>query len=225
MADLYLFDIDGTLINIHALHVATHVQALEEVVGLSLSPEKIEEKFGNPAPETFRLYLVENGKGDQVDKIPELMKVNQRLFLEELKNHDVPLLPGVDDFLNELAQRGCVMGIVTGNERTRGEAILKHVGIFDRFSVAAYADDGDQRSDIIRAAMTRAQSLSTVDRVVVIGDTLYDIAAAKQAEVIAIGVTTGAHSADQLNDADLVLDSLEKYPLVLEMMDKNKRTQ
>ena len=48
MANLFLFDIDGTLVNLTEVHVQAYLRAYEEVTGFRIPREQILRQFGKP---------------------------------------------------------------------------------------------------------------------------------------------------------------------------------
>lgn len=125
-------------------------------------------------------------------------------------------LDGVHDLLDALRAHEVVVGIATGNVRAGADAKLRAVG-FDpaRFVVGGYGSDSHVRAELVAAAIRRAKEAGEVGEVVVIGDTVHDIAAAKANGAVAIGVSTGSDPADKLAaaGADEVWSSLREIRL------------
>ncbi len=71
-----------------------------------------------------------------------------------------------------------------------------------------FGSDSELRADLVRLARERASDSHADHEVVVVGDTPRDIAAARGAGVRVIAVTTGAHGAVALADADAVVPDL-----------------
>jgi phosphoglycolate phosphatase-like HAD superfamily hydrolase len=82
------------------------------------------------------------------------------------------------------------------------------------FLFGAYGSDSPDRAELTTLAVEKAARLHdslTPDQVYVVGDTPLDIAAAKSAGAISVGVATGHYSTDELGaaGANHVLGSLE----------------
>lgn len=90
------------------------------------------------------------------------------------------------------------------------------------FEIGGYGSDGDTRPPLIRQAWQRAQHKYNrtfqPERVVVIGDTPLDMAAAHEVGVRAVGVATSGSTADQLAaaHADAVLPDLKDTEAVVQ---------
>jgi len=100
-------------------------------------------------------------------------------------------LPGVPDTLHALKAAGHRLGIVTGNVGLFALDKLVHAGIdralFD--GPCAFGDHGRERHHILRTAVARAGG---GEPLVVLGDTVHDLAGAQAAEMPFVGVgTTG----------------------------------
>lgn len=137
-------------------------------------------------------------------------------------------LPGAREAIQELAKApGVVQTVVTGNIRPIAEAKLQAfelAGPID-FEIGGYGSDASDRAMLVHLALQRATNKYAIayppDRVFVIGDTPHDIDGAKANGVMAIGVTSGDSTADELNaaGADAVLVSLEDTQALLQLMD------
>ncbi len=124
------------------------------------------------------------------------------------------LMPGIEAALAALAERDdVVQGLGTGNFRRTGEAKLTYYGIAHFFpgAIGGFGDDHDQRNELIRIGIERLRGEdASVDRVVIIGDTPHDVAAAKANGAYALGVATGKDSVQELLacGADVALEDL-----------------
>src|SRR5579864_4745321 len=92
---------------------------------------------------------------------------------------------------------------------------------FDRFAfpVGAFAEDGSERSELVARALDQIQRLIGENpdpkRVLIVGDTLHDIATARQSGCRVPAVATGAYSLDQLKSENpdmAVQDLLDPRP-------------
>jgi len=103
------------------------------------------------------------------------------------------------------AQREVAVGLGTGNIREGARIKLERVGIYHRFAFGGFGCDAEDRHALIRRGAERGASLLGAPleecRVVVIGDTPKDVAAARAMGAESIGVGTGSFSAEQLEAA------------------------
>jgi phosphoglycolate phosphatase len=89
---------------------------------------------------------------------------------------------------------------------------LRHYGLRDHFRFGGFCDRCVDRAELIAQAVSSARrEAGRVSTVFVIGDTPHDVKAARDNNVIAVGVATGTASEDELAaaGAHLVLRTLE----------------
>jgi phosphoglycolate phosphatase-like HAD superfamily hydrolase len=162
--------------------------------------------------DAFRVHNIEDNFRAQVERFKERYF---RYLETALSETEGALMPGVEPLLAELDGRPDVaMGIGTGNFRHSAEVKLRHYGIRDRFRGGAYADDAEERTDIVRLAVQRlAERTGEVSRALVVGDTPHDVAAAKASGSVAVGVATGDYSQEELrrSGADIAFPDLSDW--------------
>jgi phosphoglycolate phosphatase-like HAD superfamily hydrolase len=94
------------------------------------------------------------------------------------------------------------LGLGTGNMREGARIKLSHAGIYHRFSFGGFGDDSIDRPEILAAGARRGAAQLGFPlqacRVVVIGDTPKDIAAAQAIGAACVAVATGMHSVAEL---------------------------
>jgi phosphoglycolate phosphatase-like HAD superfamily hydrolase len=149
-------------------------------------------------------------------------------YLDELEpalaEVEVEVLPGVHELLAALELRDDVaVGLLTGNVREGARRKLDAVGLgWLAARDGGFAEDGRERDELARAAMARlaAQGVGA-GRVVVIGDTPHDVAAARAIGARAVAVASGWTPRADLaaSRPDLLLDKLAEPRQVLELLD------
>lgn len=208
MSALYLYDIDGTILNAggagrRALNAAFHdefgvADAFAQVTfagrtDLGILREAF-ERAGLPSANERLLEAY----------LPKLKA--------ELSRRTPTVLAGVPAAIDATGQQGH-NALLTGNLRQGAQAKLRAVGLWERFGMGAYGTDAEDRNDLVPVARARAAAAGLVfDRVVVIGDTPADVACARAGGALAVGVCTGWSSRDALAEAqpDALLDDLKQ---------------
>jgi phosphoglycolate phosphatase-like HAD superfamily hydrolase len=98
--------------------------------------------------------------------------------------------------------RGAAVGLGTGNLREGARVKLERVAVWHRFGFGGFGDDHEDRAALIRRGAERGAASLGVPlegaRVVIIGDTPKDVAAAQAMNAESIGVATGSFSTEQL---------------------------
>jgi phosphoglycolate phosphatase-like HAD superfamily hydrolase len=87
-----------------------------------------------------------------------------------------------------------VLGLATGNLEKGAQLKLQSVGLHQHFRFGGYADDGEDRVEIVRAAWRRAQALGATEAVV-IDDAVKGVLAARAVGLPVVGVCTGRRDA------------------------------
>lgn len=215
-AVLVLFDIDGTLV--HGLpegHATAMTSAMRAVWDVPVTPDDVWgiRPAGRTDREIARLVLRGHGVADaDIDAAnAEWMDLACRMHAEVAHLHAPPVAaPDAAAVTAALAGMGAELALVTGNLEAIGRAKVAAAGLGHQFAPGGggFGSDSEVRADLVRLARDRAQAGYTDDQVVVVGDTPRDIIAARAAGVRVIAVTTGAHDAAALADADAVAPHL-----------------
>ncbi|MFJ8881860.1 phosphonatase-like hydrolase [Streptomyces sp. NPDC102402] len=128
-------------------------------------------------------------------------------------------LPGARDAVERLTAEGRTVVLTTGFARTTQDAILAALGWQDLVPLTLCPADAGGRGrpfpDMVLAAFLRTGAVDSVRRIVVAGDTSYDmLSGVRSGAKIVAGVLTGAHAKDQLarNGATHILGSVAELP-------------
>ncbi len=210
----YLFDIDGTLLRSRdRVHYDSFFAAVEHVMGAPLVLDGV-VLHGNTDPgilrDAFRLTAMnEAGWRPHVPAIFHHM--TERVTARQAEM-DLLVMPGVEDALAHLKQKGAALGVATGNIEAIGWIKVTQAGLRDWFTFGGFADDYEVRSDMIRNALALARKAAGPDATVcVVGDTEHDVTAARAHGLPTIAVATGNYSFDELMQArpEVCASSLE----------------
>jgi len=135
------------------------------------------------------------------------------------------LFPGVRELLDQVhAREDCLLGLVTGNIEPCAVIKPRCFDLEGFFRFGGFGSDHPDRAVIARIALDRALHHLPPDaevvRVLLVGDALSDMQAARAVGATAIGVTTGSHEAEELTKAGAhhVVDSLLATERMLELM-------
>ncbi len=102
-----------------------------------------------------------------------------------------PLFPGVAEVLKILSERGLLLAIATAEGRPALQQQLHHHGIAQYFQVLRTASDGFNKPHPQMLWDVIEQVGGSTDKTLMIGDTMADMALAKNAGVDALGVLYG----------------------------------
>ena len=203
---LAVFDCDGTLVDSQTSIIGC-VEAAWRAEGLDPpSAEDIRRGVGLRLDEAIARLAPELPPATQA----RLTDGYRQAFLARRAEETVeePLYPGIHELLDQLEADGWLLGIATGKGRPGLSRTLEVHGLEGRFVTQQTADvaQGKPHPDMLH----RAGRETGVDlqRVIMIGDTSYDILMARNAGVVAVGVAWGYHPIDELRaaGADAIVD-------------------
>lgn len=214
MAVLYLFDIDGTLLRADGAGARAFDRAIEACFAIEDASRGV--RFGGKTDHAIldEILVLRRGEPATAAERERFVATYLPLLDDELaRSPGFRVLPGVVDALDHLAGRGgVVLGIATGNVAAGARSKLRRAGLDGRFALGGYGCDAVVRAELVAAAITRGRAAGAERDVVVIGDTIHDIAAARACAAIAVAVATGSDPKDALGHADVVWDSLDELP-------------
>jgi beta-phosphoglucomutase-like phosphatase (HAD superfamily) len=213
---LIISDMDRTLVDFTSHYVGAYRIAVREAYGIEAQPEP-RRHSGYTQAAVLRMLCEEQGLDAKATEagLDKALQVLSTTVISQLAD-DLRdgLLPGVEEVLGELQRRGHALVLVTGTVSAIAQAILSRTGLERFFPVRACGDEAIARPELLRLAMRRAYEAYGVNtnsgNVVVIGDAITDIKAAKAVGVRVVSVATGHRTARELAEhgADAVLADL-----------------
>ncbi len=189
-----LLDIDGTLLLSNDAQAHAWIDAFREIDYHDISFEQVQPLIGMGGDKL--LANVAPGLKDTEGIGKKITERRSEIFLEEYAPHLRPA-PGARDLLVRLKDAGLTLTIATSAKDKELQALLKAAGIDDLIQHKATSDDAGQSKpdpDIVQAALEES-GLAPSD-VFMLGDTPYDIEAAKRSQVGVIAVRCGGHDED-----------------------------
>lgn len=190
-----LFDLDGTLIDTIELIVSAAMNAFASRTGPSPSEAEIRDTIGRPLTTTFGPWLVDD------NDLPFLISKYREYQLE---HHDrlTSAYDGIVDAVAGLDAAGCAMGIVTSKVGFMAERALAHTGLAPYMRCIIASDSTTKHKPEPEPVLLALERLgSSAGDAMYVGDSPYDMQAARAAGVHALGVAWGAFSAQRLFDA------------------------
>jgi len=210
---LYLFDIDGTLLHARRSGRIAFDAVFAAQHGIADACDGM--KFGGKTDPALidELFVARFGRPASAREHEAFLEAYLPLLRKGLANHGVEVIGGVAEALAYLAARSDVLlGVATGNVRAGAEAKLTAAGLHTHFSLGGYGSDSHVRAELVAAAIARGRERGALREVVVVGDTVHAIAAARACGAVACAVATGSDPAEALAGADAVFASLAELP-------------
>ena len=199
--DAYLFDIDGTLLRSRdRVHFDSFASTLRQVMGFEVSLEGI-PLAGNTDTSILREACERAGIPASVVEQQVETILSGMCHSVAGRRHEMhpELMPGVEETLRYLAERGAALGVATGNLEMIGWIKIERAGIREWFRFGGFSDSFPIRSELIGDAARKARELAGAEATVcVVGDTPRDIEAAHANGLPVIAVATGHFSFEDL---------------------------
>lgn len=197
----YLFDIDGTLLRSRdRIHFDSFYSSVRTVMGHDIVFDGVTFS-GNTDPgilrDAFRLAQLDDTHWQpHLPKVLEAMRLEVTSRRSEMK---LVKMPGVDEMLAYLKGKGAALGVGTGNLESIGWLKIEVAGLRHWFEFGGFSDSHAVRSDMIAHAKCEAHNHAGKEATVcVVGDTPFDISAARANGLPTIAVATGHFGFDQL---------------------------
>jgi pyrophosphatase PpaX len=193
-----LFDLDGTVIDSGAIILASMRHAAETVIGGSYTDEQLLAAVGGPGLEA-QMQALDPGR---VDELVRVYRAHNEPLHETLA-----LCAGMDVVLDALKDRGHTLGIVTAKRRATVELAFARVPIEHLFDVVVGGDETERhKPDPAPLQLALERLGARPEDAAYIGDSPFDMQAARAAGLYAIGVAWGRiHPPETLADADVVV--------------------
>ncbi|MEC0228428.1 pyrophosphatase PpaX [Paenibacillus alba] len=213
MIQTVLFDLDGTIVDTNELIVQSFLHSLEGETPEPLSRELIIPNMGRPLVEQMTFFTGQT----EAEAIEALIK-KYRTF--NLSKHDelVKEFPNVRIVMEKLHAAGYKIGIVTSKIRQTTLMGLKLCGLDTFISTIVTVEDVKEAKPHPEGIFAALKELgSTPDQAIMVGDSHYDIEAAKNAGVTAVGVTwswKGRSYLEEYSPDYLIDDMFDLLPIV-----------
>ncbi len=204
---VFLFDIDGTLLQTGGSGRRAFERSFTEVIGHCDFLAQF--SFGGMTDRGIARVGLQAAQMPVSEEVIDALVDAYVLALEEELNRGIRnfrLMPAVADVVQVVrdSERSAV-GLGTGNVKRGAEAKLKYGALWHLFDFGGFGCDHEDRTELLRVGALRGAAQLGLPleacRVVVIGDTVRDVHAARGIGAECIGVETGGIARDALLSA------------------------
>jgi HAD superfamily hydrolase (TIGR01509 family) len=192
----FLFDLDGTLVDSVYEHVLAWHEALQ-AEGIELSVWRIHRKIGMSGGLFANMLLRETGGAIAPERMERLRRHHAEAYRR--RAGQVRPLPGAQALLATLSSAGIPWAIATSGRIETAGPVLHSLGV-DPDKVPVITRDKVRHAkpdpDLFLAA---AEALGEpIENACVVGDSIWDMLAARRAGALGVGLLSGGYGEDEL---------------------------
>ena len=194
----FLFDLDGTLVDSVYQHVLAWREALERG-GIELAVWRIHRTIGMSGGLFVNALLRETGRSVTAEQADNLQRYHSEAYAR-LAGQVRPL-PGARELLDFLTKQKVPWAIATSGLAESASRTLRVLGV-DASAVIITRDQvahAKPDPDLFIAAAERLGA--DIENSVVVGDSVWDLLAARRARALGVGLLSGGYGQDELERA------------------------
>lgn len=191
----FLFDLDGTLVDSVYQHVLAWREALERS-GIELSVWRIHRRIGMSGGLLVNALLRETGRvltAEQTERVRRLHAEAYARLVDQVRP-----LPGARELLSCLSEAGVPWAIATSGRRESAGPALEMLGVGPGVPVVTRDLVRHAKPDPDLFVMAAARLGMPLSDAVVVGDSVWDLLAARRARALSVGLLSGGYGEDEL---------------------------
>lgn len=178
-----LFDLDGTVVDTGGIILASMRHATREVLGQEYSDHDLMKAVGGPGLAAQMEALAPN----HVDELVRVYRAHNLPLHDEVEPFE-----GVEEVLLRLHDDGVRIGVVTAKWRSTVELAFARLRVADLFEAVVGGDETEKHKPDPEPLLLAARRLGVDPQdCAYVGDSPFDIRAAKAAHMYSVGVTWG----------------------------------
>ena len=194
----FLFDLDGTLVDSVYQHVLAWREALE-AAGIELSVWRIHRRIGMSGGLFVHALARETGREVSDDEAVRIRRHHAEAF--QRRAEQIRPLPGARELLRFLTAAGVPWAIATSGRLETAGAVLQMLEVPPAVPVVTrdQVEHAKPDPDLFLAAAGRLGV--PVAESIVVGDSVWDLLAARRARALGVGLLSGGYGQDELERA------------------------
>jgi HAD superfamily hydrolase (TIGR01509 family) len=195
----FLFDMDGTLVDSVYQHVLAWREALEKV-GIEMSVWRLHRRMGMSGGLFVDALSRETDRKLTRAELTDVARWHSEAYARLVVQ--VRPLPGARELLSCLTKAGVPWAIATSGKMDSAGPMLKILGIDPRKTVVVTRDQVRHAKPDPDLFLAAAERLGVgIGRSIVVGDSVWDLLAARRANALGVGLLSGGYGQDELERA------------------------
>jgi HAD superfamily hydrolase (TIGR01509 family) len=196
---VFLFDLDGTLVDSVYQHVLSWKEALD-AEGIELSVWRIHRKIGMSGGLFTNQLLRETGLDISVERVERLRQRHAAAYQRQAGS--IRPLPGARELLAWLSETGIPWAIATSGRMETAAVNLTALGVDPRRTPVVTRDQVKYAKPDPDLFLAAAERLNTpIETSVVVGDSIWDMLAAARSRALGVGLLCGGYGQEELQRA------------------------
>jgi phosphoglycolate phosphatase len=217
--DIVGFDLDGTLVDSNRDLAPAINHALAVVGRPGVSPDETRKLIGGGARRMLERAMEVTGGPLPEAEFEAAYGELQRHYAAHIADNTVPY-PGCLDALDALLARGCTLAVITNKIEVNSRLLLDALGMTGRFAAILGGDTlGPGRAKPAPDMIDTAILLCGGGAFAMVGDSSYDVRAARNAKVPVVALSFGYNDLPVAElGADAVIDHFDQLVGALEKL-------
>jgi HAD superfamily hydrolase (TIGR01509 family) len=192
----FLFDLDGTLVDSVYQHVLAWREALD-AEGIELSVWRIHRKIGMSCGLFTNQLLRETGLEISVERVDQLRRLHAEAYRRQAAQ--IRPLPGARELLDTLTATGIPWAIATSGRMETAAPNLAALGVDPEKTPVVTRDQVKYAKPDPDLFIATAERLGTrIEAATVIGDSIWDMLAARRCRALGVGLLSGGYGTAEL---------------------------
>jgi len=193
-----LLDLDGTLTDSVYQHALAWRKALE-LGGIQLSVWRIHRRIGMSGGLLAESLARETGHELTDKEAAKMKQAHARLFAAQMR--DVRLLPGAKELMRHLTKLKVPWAVATSGALASARPLLKLIALSPDIPLITRDDVQHAKPDPDLWLAAAARLGVAPESAVAVGDSVWDLLAARRARALGVGLLTGGYGQEELERA------------------------
>ena len=193
-----LFDLDGTLVDSVYQHVLAWREATQ-AVGIELPVWRIHRQIGMSGGLMLNAVLRETERLVSQKDADRIQRVHAEVYSTQASS--LRVLPGAQELLDTLTNHRVPHAIATSGRMETAQHGLKLLKLHDTVPVITRDDVRFAKPDPDLFVAAGRRLKVSMSRCVIVGDSVWDLLAARRAVALAVGLLSGGYGREELERA------------------------
>lgn len=194
----FLFDLDETLVDSVYQHVLAWREALEGA-GIELSVWRIHRRIGMSGGLFLNALMRETGRQMSSEMVTRLQQAHEDAYVRVLGQ--VRPLPGAQELLSTLSLAGVQWAIATSGRLANARLVVDLLGVANDAVLVTREQVHHAKPDPDLFVTAAARLGVSAAQSIVVGDSVWDLLAARRVPALGVGLLSGGYGQDELERA------------------------